>query len=198
MAAGAAFYPELSARAKQAGALLIFDEIVTGFRIAVGGAQEYFGVTPDLAVFSKGIANGMPLAAYVGRRDIMSALDRVIVSSTFGGETLSLAAARAVMRVYTEQNVISHLWRQGEKLWQGMNVLFQTYKIPAEVCGFWPCPSITFQGPEKGANRERFLRSAYHHGVSLYDVSYVNLSHTDSDIAEALERLDSACSAVAV
>jgi glutamate-1-semialdehyde 2,1-aminomutase len=193
MAAGETFYPALRARAEQAGALLIFDEIVTGFRIAVGGAQEFFGVTPDLAVFSKGIANGMPLAAYVGRREVLSALDQVIVSSTFGGETLSLAAARAVMQVYTERNVIAHLWRQGETLWKGLNDLFQVHDIPAEARGFWPCPSITFHGTAKAATRERFLRAAYRHGVSLYDVSYVNLSHADSDIAEALERLDRAC-----
>ncbi|MES2461323.1 MAG: aminotransferase class III-fold pyridoxal phosphate-dependent enzyme [Armatimonadota bacterium] len=193
ISAGHTFYPALRTRADKAGALLIFDEIVTGFRIAVGGVQEYFGVAPDLAVFSKGIANGMPLAAYVGRREFMSGLDHVIVSSTFGGETLSLAAARAVMQVYAERDVVSHLWRQGKTLWEGLNSLFQTYGIPANVCGFWPCPALAFQGPDKAAIRERFFRAAYRQGVSLYDVSYVNFSHTDSDIAEALERLETAC-----
>lgn len=193
MAAGREFYPALRTRADKSGALLIFDEIVTGFRIAVGGAQEYFGVTPDLAVFSKGIANGMPLSAYVGRRDVMSALDKVIVSSTFGGETLSLAAARAVMRIYSEQDVISHLWRQGQTLWEGLNALFRSHEIPAEARGFWPCPALIFSGLDKADTRERFLRAAYRNGISLYDVSYVNLSHSDSDIAEALERLEAAC-----
>ena len=190
MGAGATFYPTLRALARREGALLIFDEIVTGFRIALGGAQEYFEVTPDLAVFSKGIANGMPLAAYTGSREAMGALDRVTVSSTFGGETLSLAAARVVIRTYREQCVVDHLWRQGETLWTGLNRLFQQYGIPAEVRGFWPCPQFLFHGPEVGAQRDRFFRSAYRHGISLYDVSYVNFSHQDGDIAEALERLE--------
>jgi glutamate-1-semialdehyde 2,1-aminomutase len=193
MAAGKTFYPALRARANEAVALLIYDEIVTGFRIAIGGVQEYFGVTPDLAVFSKGMANGMPLAAYVGKREVMSQLDKVIVSSTFGGETLSLAAARAVMKVYSEQNVVSHLWSQGKTLWEGLNVLFQAYDIPAEVRGFWPCPTLTFSGEQKAIIREQFFRAAYRNGVSLYDVSYVNFSHKDSDIAEALQRLETAC-----
>ena len=193
MAAGATFYPALRERTERAGALLVLDEIVTGFRIAVGGVQERFGVVPDLSVFSKGIANGLPLSAYVGRRDVMGALDRAIVSSTFGGETLSLAAARAVMRVYAERDVVAHLWRQGETLWGNLNRSFRAHGVNAEVRGFWPCPALTFDGPDRAAVRERFFRAAYRNGVSLYDVSYVNFSHDDAAIAEASARLDAAC-----
>jgi len=92
---GQTFYPALRQLTEEQGSLLVYDEIVTGFRIAIGGAQEYFGVTPDLAVFAKGIANGMPLSAYVGKREIMQQMDKVTVSSTYGGESLSLAAAKA-------------------------------------------------------------------------------------------------------
>jgi glutamate-1-semialdehyde 2,1-aminomutase len=197
MAAGATFYPALRKWTQEQGSLLVYDEIVTGFRVAVGGVQEYFGVLPDLAVFSKGIANGMPLSAYVGRREIMAALDKMIVSSTFAGETLSLAAAKASLRTYETEDVIGHLWRQGETLWSGLNALFARYSLPAQARGLWPCPQITFSGSDAGLTREAFFRAAYRNGVSLYDVSYVNFSHQDADIAETLERLETACKEVA-
>ena len=88
--------------ADQYGVLLVFDEIVTGFRLAPGGAQEYYGVTPDLAVFAKGIANGMPLAAVAGRREIMRGRRGALHQLTYGDEALSLAAARAALNVYRQ------------------------------------------------------------------------------------------------
>lgn len=193
MEQGATFYPALRALADEHGTLLIYDEIVTGFRIAIGGVSEYFGVTPDLAVFGKGIANGMPLSVYSGRREVMEHCGpgKVTVSSTFGGETLSLAAALASMTVYSEQDVVAHLWRQGESLWSRVQKLFVQHGVPVSVRGFWPCP--TFVSDDSTAV-PKFLRLAYRHGVSLYNVSYVNFSHLDSDVDETLRRLDLACS----
>ncbi|CAG7656938.1 aminotransferase class III-fold pyridoxal phosphate-dependent enzyme [Paenibacillus allorhizosphaerae] len=193
---GTTFYPAVRELTRKYGALLVFDEIVTGFRIAIGGVQQYFGVTPDLAVFSKGIANGMPLSAYVGSRETMAACNRggTVISSTFGGETLSLAAAKATMAVYRERDVVGHLWRQGERMWSGLNTLFDRFGIPLEVKGFWPCPAFTVKPGADSRIKSRFFRSAFKHGVSLYNVSYVSFSHQDEDIAEALLRLERACS----
>jgi glutamate-1-semialdehyde 2,1-aminomutase len=173
------------------GAVLIFDEIVTGFRVALAGVQEYFGVTPDLAVFAKGIANGMPLAVYCGRAEIMDVCrpGGVIVSSTYGGETLSLAAAQAVMRVYQRENVVGHIWEKGKKMWDGLNTLFEKAGLPMRMKGLPPCPQLMVEGKNAGRLRERFMRASFRNGVSLYGVNYVNFSHGDSDIEEALERL---------
>jgi len=193
MEAGKAFYPALRKLTWEQGSLLIYDEIVTGFRIAVGGVQEYFKAVPDLAVFGKGVANGMPLAVYMGKREIMAEMKKVIVSSTFGGETLSLAAARAAILTYRSEDVIGHLWRQGEKMWTALNDLFEEYGVPASVQGLWPCPQIVFSPEAPAGLYERFFRAAYRHGVSLYDVPYVNFSHRNEDIADALERLEKAC-----
>ncbi|MBM7784769.1 aminotransferase class III-fold pyridoxal phosphate-dependent enzyme [Tenggerimyces flavus] len=196
MALGADFYPQLRALADAAGALLIYDEIVTGFRIALGGAQEYFGVLPDLAVFSKGIANGMPISAYVGRRDVMAACGPggVTVSSTFGGETLSLAAAIACMTTYRDHDVVQHLWDTGQRMWSGLNSIFTESGIPLQIKGFWPCPTFTtVDGTDAGQWLTPFVRMAFKHGVSLYTVPYVNFSHSAQDIDEALERLGKAC-----
>lgn len=90
-------------------AILVFDEMVTGFRFAKGGAQEFFGVTPDLSAFGKGIANGFPLSAIVGRRDLMEVLETAFISGTFGGELLSLTAARVVLNRIASTDVIAQL-----------------------------------------------------------------------------------------
>jgi glutamate-1-semialdehyde 2,1-aminomutase len=185
---GETFYPFLRQITRENDSLLIFDEVVTGFRLAVAGVQEYFKVVPDLAVFGKAMANGMPLAAYVGQREIM---DKAVVSSTFGGETLSLAAAKAVIQEYQAKDVVGHFWRQGEKLWTGLADLFATHGLPFAIKGFYPCPLFT--ETDGGQVLDIFLRRAFANGVSLYRVPYVNFSHKDRDIQETLDRLDKAC-----
>jgi glutamate-1-semialdehyde 2,1-aminomutase len=198
MAAGAEFYPAVRELTRKHGVLLVFDEIVTGFRMSIGGIQEYFGVTPDLAVFSKGMANGMPISAYVGSKEVMSACDRgkAVISSTFAGETLSLAASKATIQVYKSRNVIGHIWRQGETLWSGLSEKFVRYGIPMKIKGYWPCPTFSPNKDAEAGLLNSFLRESYRQGVSLYNVSYVNFSHTDADIQETLERLDEACRAL--
>lgn len=200
MAAGHEFYPQLRQLTTAAGALLIYDDIVTGFRIATGGVQEYFGVAPDLAVFSKGIANGMPLSAYTGRQEIMAACGPggTSISSTFGGETLSLAAAIACLNTYREHDVPARLWERGRRMWGGLDQIFATAGLPLRTRGFAPCPALTVvDGADPSVWLPAFLRAAYRNGVSLYTVSYVNYSHSERDIDEALHRLGKACAELA-
>jgi glutamate-1-semialdehyde 2,1-aminomutase len=168
---------------------MIMDEIVTGFRLAVGGAGQYFGVRPDMAVFAKGFANGMPLSAYVGRADLVDSASTLGISSTFGGDALSLAAARAVITFYREHAVIEHLWRAGETLWEGLAARSRSAGANVAVRGLPVCPSLEFPSRE---DRDRFMAACYANGVCLYDVPYVNYSHKEADIAEALERMDRA------
>jgi len=110
----------------QAGALLIFDETITGFRYSKGGAQELFGITPDLSTFGKGLANGFPLSAVVGRRDVMMEMEEIFFSGTFGGELLSLAAARTVLQRQMKEDVC------GELSSNGLDLSDQTERIIAE------------------------------------------------------------------
>lgn len=100
----------------KAGAVLIFDEIITGFRFSRGGAQEQFKVIPDLATFGKGIANGFPLAAVVGKKEIMLEMEKVFISGTFGGELLSLAASKVVLQRHINEDVCGDLAEKGNKL----------------------------------------------------------------------------------
>jgi glutamate-1-semialdehyde 2,1-aminomutase len=100
----------------KAGAILIFDEVVTGFRFSKGGAQELFKVTPDLSTFGKGIANGFPLSAVVGKKEIMLEMENVFLSGTFGGELLSLAAAKYVLNKHMREDICADLANKGNLL----------------------------------------------------------------------------------
>jgi len=198
MEKGETFYPFLREITQKNNALLIYDEIVTGFRVAMGGVQEYFNVKPDLSVFAKGIANGMPLSVFCGKADIMDLLSKgVIISSTYGGESLSLAACKAVIEVYKKENVCQYIWKTGEKLWSQVNGLFEQYDLPIKIKGFWPCPTFVPQEGAPGDITNRLLRSAFKNGVSLYNTLYVNFSHKEEDIAETVMRLEKAVREVA-
>ncbi|MBN2852933.1 MAG: aminotransferase class III-fold pyridoxal phosphate-dependent enzyme [Clostridia bacterium] len=185
---GKEFYPFLREITEVNNSVLVFDEIVTGFRIALGGVSEYFNVIPDMAVFAKGIANGMPLSVFMGKTDIMECLSKgATVSSTYGGEALSLAACKQVIKFYQKENVINHLWKTGEKLWSSLNRMFEEKNIDIRVVGYPPC--AVFVSEDNNLLKD-FFRSAYDNGISLYNVSYVNFSHKQKDIEETLEKLE--------
>lgn len=189
MSAGRTFYPFLRKITEKHGTVLIYDEIVTGFRIAIGGVQEHFGVTPDMAVFAKGMANGMPIATYVGKRPLMQTFEKAMVSTTYGGETLSLAATKAAIETYQNCGVIDHLWKQATALRDGINHLLQKHNLGASLAGYGSVPHWVFTDTDL---RDPLMRAAYRHGVSFYNCAYVNFSHKDADIAETLQRLDAA------
>ena len=191
MEAGREFYPWLREFTKRIGALLIFDEIVTGFRMATGGVQEYFGVTPDLAVFAKAIANGMPLSVYCGKAEYMDALKDAVVSSTYAGDALSLAAAVAVMKIYKEEPVIEHLWKTSQALWGGFNALAKQYSMPVSIPEpINPIARFVYEETPIEDFRNRFRRCNYTNGISFFEGGYVNYSHKDADVAETLEKVE--------
>src|SRR3569833_1155563 len=104
---------------------LIFVETITGFRYSYGGAQELFGVIPDLATFGKGLANGYPVSAVAGRADVMKLKEEIFFSNTIGGETLSLAAALATMRMLEREPLVNVLCSQGKKIIEGVIAIIE-------------------------------------------------------------------------
>jgi glutamate-1-semialdehyde aminotransferase len=133
----------------------------------------------------------MPLSCYVGRRDVMETVRCATISSTFGGDTLALAAARAAIDTYRSEDVIGHLWARGRQLQEGLNGLFRELDAPAAVSGFPPCCQIGFTTPDRERNAALFLqfeRELLRRGVILHSVMYVNYSHTPADIDEVLNR----------
>jgi glutamate-1-semialdehyde aminotransferase len=197
--AGHTFLADLRALTRKHGTLLILDEIVTGFRLSLGGAEEYFDVAPDLAVFAKGISNGVPLSCYVGRRDVMGKAEEAAISSTFGGDTLGLAAAKAVLKVYDEEDVIGTIWARGRQLHQGFNDLCRRLDVPASFNGLPPLGQLTFNHTDTSRKDDLFLRfnaEVLRRGVIIYAVCYPTYAHAEADVEEALRAMGDSLSAM--
>ncbi len=174
------------------GALLVYDEIVTGFRLALGGMQEYCGVTPDLACFAKALANGMPLACVAGRAEVMASMQDRLISITYGGEALSLAAAIASLRELRDKGVNAYLWELGEMLQRGLNHAAQEAAIPFHCGGLAPMTTMTFTetgGQPDALLWEYLLQEMAVRGVLLRrgGLNFLTFSHTQADLAIVIQ-----------
>jgi glutamate-1-semialdehyde 2,1-aminomutase len=181
------------------GALLIFDQVLTGFRLARAGAQEYFGVVPDLSTYAKAIANGYPLAAYGGRRDVMGMLDQVTITSTYAGDTISLAAARATLDVMDREPVHEQIWSMGRRLAEGFDALAAERGIRASSYGLPPAVQFRFgdRGEENTEMHVTFFRELYRRGVFAARPFLLSYAHRQADIDETLLSMGEALDVVA-
>ena len=176
---------------KQNDIVLIFDEICTGMRLANGGAQEFFGVTPDLAVFGKGIGNGYPISAVMGAEKIMSLSTDVFFSGTFGGEALSLAACKSVLEFYKANHVVDDFRCKGEKIINGVNSILNELDMGhvMSVSGHPSWSFVNINGTEKYSNmtlKTYFLQEMFSRGMLMLASHNVNYSHTNEDIQKLL------------
>ena len=173
------------------GTLLIFDEMWTGFRIAVGGAQEFFNVKADLATFSKAVANGMPIAILAGKKDVMQVLEKdVFFYTTFGGEALSLAAVKATVNEIKEKNVPAYLARQGKKLKDGYNKIAEELDMPYTKCIGYECRSLmTFDASAGNPLEMKSLvqQEMIKRGILWGGFHNMSFSHSDQDVEYALK-----------
>lgn len=173
------------------GALLIFDETITGFRYAREGAQEYFGVTPDLATFGKGLANGYPVSAVTGRAEIMRLMEEIFFSFTFGGETLSLAAALATMRKIQKQPVIETLHRQGEKIMIGLKSLIEAHGLNRvfSVAGLPVWSFLLIRDTDRYSQwqiKSLLLQEMFARNVLIIGTHNMSYAHTGEDASKLL------------
>jgi glutamate-1-semialdehyde 2,1-aminomutase/spore coat polysaccharide biosynthesis protein SpsF len=183
------------------GSLLAFDEIITGFRFALGGAQELFGATPDLATFGKAMANGMPLSAIVGRADVMREMEEIFFSATFGGEALSLAAAIAAIDKMRREPVIETLWRNGAALAEGATQRIAGHGLSDVISLSGKAPWMLLQFGDhpmarKEAIRTLFLRAMFDRGVLITASHNVCYAHSAADLSLVLHAYDGALAEV--
>jgi glutamate-1-semialdehyde 2,1-aminomutase len=167
---------------KDAGALLIFDETITGFRFSKGGAQELFGVTPDLSTFGKGMANGFPLSAIVGKRDIMMEMEEIFFSGTFGGELLSLAAAKEVLTRYLSQDVCGSLTQIGLELASATRSILASLNLDEilKLTGHGSWTFLNWSNSDEFSSDEiktLFVQEMYKRGVLVLSTHNVTLAH---------------------
>jgi len=189
------FLEQVKEIAHEHGALLIFDETITGFRYALGGAQEYFKVTPDLTTLGKGIANGYPLSAVVGRRDIMKLMEDIFFSSTFGGETLSLSASLATLKKLQKCKVTDTMAQVGEGLLSKVRGLISKHGIEGfvDISGH---PSWTFLNIKPFAGytthqlKTLYLQECFKRGLLVLGTHNLTFSHKETEINKLLSVYD--------
>ncbi|MBS7564931.1 aminotransferase class III-fold pyridoxal phosphate-dependent enzyme [Mucilaginibacter sp. Bleaf8] len=186
------FLQQLAEACKENGTLLIFDEMWTGFRIAIGGAQEYFGVKPDLAVYSKACANGMPIALLTGRADVMELFNSEVFSyTTFGGEALSLAACIATIQELISKNVPKYLDQLGGRLKDGYNQLAIELGMDQYTrCIGFNCRTMVTFTPQAGNGLEvktLMQQEMIKRGILWAGFHNLSYSHTDEEVDYTLQ-----------
>lgn len=175
------------------GVVLIFDEVVTGFRWALGGAQEHYGVTPDLCCLGKAISNGMPLSAIAGKEKYMNELNHAFFSMTFGGEALSLTAAIETIKELKTKDY-SHIWNLGDSLADGMYKMAEKHGLNINFAGSGPRHNLTFSDEyeDAGGMKDLFYQEMVKQGILFPNVIYIQFSHTMSDIQKTIKAADKA------
>lgn len=174
------------------GAILVFDETITGFRYANGGAQQLFGVTPDLATFGKGLANGYPVSAVAGRADVMQMMEEVFFSFTFGGELLSLAAAKATLEKLKREPVVARIGALGEGLKSAVRSIIDETQV-AHVFDIKGHPSWSFltiadqPGATSFAIKTWLMQEWHQRGILSYGTHNLSFAHGDAEIAALLD-----------
>jgi 3-aminobutanoyl-CoA transaminase len=186
--------------AEKYGVVLCFDEIRTGFRISLGGAQKYFGVTPHMSVFGKAMANGYEISMVAGRKDIMDVLvSKAFVSSTYFNNTLAMVASLKTIELLERDNMLDVIAKRGQAFCNKVRRHVKKSGLAVTFSGEPWMPYITFDKDETGAykkNRVRFYTELirrkvflqpYHHGYVCYRHSARDLNYAADMIAEALE-----------
>jgi len=178
------------------GAVLIYDEIRTAFRLRMGGAQELYGVTPDLTVLGKAIANGYPISVVTGKKDVMiTAENKLFISSTFFPNSEGFVAALKTIEILERDNVLESIWEKGDRFMEKIRALLNRYPVGAELTGVAPMFYITFEKDETGAYKRKrkdfytqlirkgFFFSPYHH-------AYISFRHTEEDLNMTLAAIE--------
>jgi len=184
------------------GAVLVYDEIRTGFRLSMGGAQKLYGVVPDLTVLGKALANGYPISVVTGKKDIMmAAAQKLFISSTFFPNSDGFVAALKTIEILEREKVLTNIWEKGERFFQQIKALLDQYDVGAELTGVAPMFYITFEkddsGSYKGKRRDFYVQlirkgfffSPFHH-------AYISFRHTDGDLQLTLGAIEESLSFV--
>jgi 3-aminobutanoyl-CoA transaminase len=177
-------------------AVLIYDEIRTGFRLSMGGAQKLYGVTPDLTVLGKALANGYPISVVTGKKNVMMAAShKLFISSTFFPNSDGFVAALKTVEILERDNVLHNIWEKGEGFLKKIQAVIHKHDVGAELTGVAPMFYITFKKDETGAHkgkrtdfytqliRRGFFFSPYHH-------AYISFRHTEEDLELTLNAID--------
>lgn len=180
------------------GAILIFDEVVSGFHYALGGAQEVFNVTPDLVAFGKGMGNGYPISAVAGRKDLLEQIEQgVFVSTTFGGDSIAMAASLATLNILSQPGFYEHIIKIGTIIRDGIQERIDKYGLNdiLSVSGMPAHCGLAFEG--HGSLSYLDIQSVYsqtmiQNGILVFAIYFLNAHHTEKEAQAYLDATDKA------
>ncbi|HBO94782.1 MAG TPA: aspartate aminotransferase family protein, partial [Gammaproteobacteria bacterium] len=164
----ASYLADIASLTRKNGALLIFDEIRTGFRLALGGAQEFFGVQADLATFSKAMANGYCISCVTGPKHIMQCIENISMSSLFFRSRDGIAASIATIESLRDGNSLTKIWSLGNKFMTGLSAAAQATGVPARAAGLPPMPYIEFDLKDNSAAKQVFADAMIRRGILIH------------------------------
>ncbi|MBA4416778.1 MAG: glutamate-1-semialdehyde 2,1-aminomutase [Syntrophus sp. (in: bacteria)] len=192
------FLEGVRALATKYGAVLVFDEVRTCFRLRMGGAQELYGVTPDLTVLGKGMANGYAISVVTGKKDVMmAAASKLFISSTFFPNSDGYIAALKTIEIMERENVLANIWEKGERLMKKIQATIDKYDVGAALTGVAPMFMITFErgdNDEKRAKRTDFYTQLIRKGFFFtpHHHAYISYRHTEEDLNLTAKAIDEA------
>lgn len=192
------FLEALIDRCRAAGAVSVFDEVITGFRLAPGGARERYGVLPDVSCYGKALGNGMPISAVAGTWSVMRAFEDVFFSGTHGGEALSLAAARSVLDAIADGTLLADINKRGRRMLDGIRDLIDRHGVDGRVSvGGEPQRSVLgFTGPDDLVVKSWVQQCLIEAGSLFNGSMFICARHTDSDVDATLAAFDTAFAAL--
>jgi glutamate-1-semialdehyde aminotransferase len=176
--------------ATRCGVVLIFDEVSCGFRVALGGVQEYTGVTPDISVFAKAISNGYPMAAIVGKREFMEPVKRMFISSAYWDDNVGLAAALATLRELERRDAVAHFEKIGASFKERINRAAEDAALEARCAGVNGHPGIRFNIPDRVTAKKvqtLFIQENARRGVILSSGIFFNCAHDEAALDQTEE-----------
>jgi len=180
------------------GVVLVFDEVRTCFRLAMGGAQELYKVTPDLSVLGKGMANGYAISVVTGKADVMmAAAQKLFISSTFFPNSDGYVAALKTIEILERENVIDNIWEKGNRFLKKVRDVINKYNVGAELTGVAPMFYITFKkdtGNTYRVRRDDFYTQLIRRRIFLHPHhhGYISYRHTEQDLDNTAKAIDEA------
>jgi len=178
--------------------LLVFDEVVTGFRFDLGGAQKFFDVKADITCFGKGMGNGLPISAITGPNEFMKTFDKLWVSSTNNSDNISLAGTYAVINEMESKNTIKHCWEIGKELFDGWNQIVTKHNIDAKMYGYSIRMHLKCFDSKKIESMDMcsfICQEMVKHGIfmSVLGATFICYSHSKEDVQKTLTALENTC-----
>jgi glutamate-1-semialdehyde aminotransferase len=174
----------------QTGIILVFDEVTAGWRLNLGGAHLGFSVNPDIAVFAKAISNGYPMAAVIGKPEIMQSAQDTFISSTYWTEKIGPVAALATIRKLKKENVSEHLIKIGKNIQVNWKRMAQKHNLKITISGIYPLSHFSFDYSDALVLKTLFTQLMLERGFLATTVFYASYAHKDEHVNNYLEALD--------